>query len=278
MVKLTEFGNTTASALEAEPVTEDLRPYLGMSILGHPCSRYLWYSFRWCYSETHSRRLRRLFDRGHREEPSVIADLERIGMVVNDAQEEVEAAWGHVKGHCDGKVKGVVEAPNTEHLLEIKTASDKMFKDMQNNRCEVAKPVYYAQCQLYMHHLKLSRALFVMVNKNDDAYYIERIYYDKMKAEQLAAKGEKIILSAAPPAPAFSRSHFECKWCSCNDICHHGRKVAMTNCRTCMRSGPTPTGGWKCGLDDRRLTEEAQRKGCKDHSLMVELGGNEDNL
>lgn len=44
------------------------RKHLGASLIGHDCTRYLWYSFRWFRHKKHPAMTARLFNRGHREE------------------------------------------------------------------------------------------------------------------------------------------------------------------------------------------------------------------
>ena len=72
--------NSTFNKLEELTKPMEMRPYLGMSKLGHPCSRYLWYSFRWCFTVEIEARKKRLFMRGHREEPAIIHELQQIGI------------------------------------------------------------------------------------------------------------------------------------------------------------------------------------------------------
>ena len=70
--------------LEVEKQIEDglivqkPRPYLGMSQLGEKCSRKLWYDFRICSEIKIKPRLKRLFDRGHREEYVFQRDLRKM--------------------------------------------------------------------------------------------------------------------------------------------------------------------------------------------------------
>ena len=115
MVNLTKIFATTKHALEGEVILRP-RPQLGMSQLGNECSRYLWYQFRWGYIDKTSKRMIRLWDRGHREEPEIIKALNEIGIEVWGDQTEMVAGHGHIKGHCDGICIGVIEAPKTEHL------------------------------------------------------------------------------------------------------------------------------------------------------------------
>lgn len=60
------------------------RSHLGASLIGHSCSRYLWYVFRWVYDHRFDGRMLRLFNRGHREEDRFIEWLRGIGCQVTD--------------------------------------------------------------------------------------------------------------------------------------------------------------------------------------------------
>lgn len=263
---------TTLNKIEEQSSIQLPRPYLGMSGLGHSCSRFLWYSFRWCYITTHEARILRLFSRGDREEDVIIKTLESAGIRTYDTQLECIIAHGHSKGHCDGKCIGVIEAPKTEHLAEFKTMNDKYFKEVCKIGVQAAKPVYYGQCQLYMRHLDLTRTLFVAVNKNDDAMYIERIKLDKGFADELTRKAEDIILSEKPPEKQYKSTWYECKYCDAKDICHKGKAVEE-NCRTCEFCDILPEGKWECSKYGIVLATEQQRLGCKDYVLLEYLKG-----
>ena len=56
-----------------EKKADNHREHLGASLLGHPCDRYLWLTFRWAVKPTFPGRLLRLFRRGHNEEDTVVS-------------------------------------------------------------------------------------------------------------------------------------------------------------------------------------------------------------
>lgn len=268
MVSLLQLKKkTTLQAISELTENQVPRPYLGMSQLGHSCERLLWYSFRWCYSEELSARLLRLFNRGHREEPEIVKTLAKVGITCFDDQAEVVCGHGHVKGHCDGKSIGILEAPKTIHLNEYKTMADKYFKEVCKIGVKASKPVYYAQMQLYMKFLKLTRALFISVNKNDDSMYIERVEYNKEAADKLEKKAEQIVLAEEPPKKRFKPTWYACKWCSANEICHKGGE-ANENCRTCKSCDLLPEGKWECSLHGIELATDQQRLGCKKYEKL----------
>ncbi len=272
MADLTKFKRkTTLQAIaDAGQQISEHRPYLGMSQIGHSCERYLWYTFRWCYQEILSARILRLFNRGHREEPAVIKALESAGIRVWGDQTEISTCHRHCKGHCDGICLGVIEAPKTEHLLEIKTMSDKYFKEMKKSGLKVSKPIYYSQMQMYMKYLKLKRGLFVSVNKNDDDLYIERVYSDKDHIEILERKIEDVIFSELPPKKKYTHTWYECKYCSAKTICHNGRDIEIT-CRTCESADIVLDGKWECAHHGISLSTGQQRIACTKYSILKGL-------
>ena len=78
----------------------------------------------------------RLFDRGNREENVIVGHLRAAGMQVethdvNGRQYRFTACDGHFGGSMDGAVLGVIEAPQTWHLLEMKTHNAKSFAELQ---------------------------------------------------------------------------------------------------------------------------------------------------
>lgn len=271
MVNLVGYFETTKHALDGGEVVLKQRQYLGMSQLGHECSRFLWYQFRWFFIDKTSPRMVRLWNRGHREEPVLIKELEKIGIKCSGDQMEMIHLFGHIQGHRDGIAIGVIEAPKTEHLLEFKTLSDKHFKELKKKKLKAFSKKYYGQCQLYMRKGKLERTLFIAVNKNDDEIYIERLKLDRGYADDLLKKGENIVLAELPPDRAFSsETYFECKWCPAKSNCWQN-KPAAKSCRSCRFSGPNSEGGWTCYWNDANVAIpiEIQRRGCGNYQYLL---------
>jgi len=237
--------------------SETRRTYLGASIIGHECERKLWYDFRHCTSEDFSGRLYRLFNRGHREEDTFVEELKGIGCEVHqfDSKGEqfaVSDCGGHFKGHTDGAALGIPDAPKTWHLLEFKTSSAKEFKKLDKG-VEQAKPMHYAQMQVYMHLTGLTRALYMVVNKDTDELYGERVRYNKDQAVRILQKAERIIFAEKPPEKATDRpDSFLCKFCSAHALCHGSNNatpavdIKELSCRQCVHATPKKDGTWKC--------------------------------
>ncbi len=260
---------TTLHKLNSPMIHQDSRPYLGASGLGHSCERFLWYNFRWCFNAEITSRLQRLFTRGHLEEPKIITELNKIGIITYGDQREFTTGNGHIKGHCDGFALRVPEAPKTEHLLEFKTVGSKSFAKLKKEGLKLYSKVYWAQVHIYMGEFDTTRCLHISVNKDNDDMYIERIYYDKEHHIALMKKGLNILFSEMPPPKEFGPTWYECKWCNAKDICH-GSSAVQKTCRTCVHATILDKGKWGCILHDLILATDQQRLACKKYE-QIEL-------
>ena len=271
------------------------RSHLGASVIGRPCARELWYSFRWSEESDFTGRLLRLFRRGHNEEGPLVEDLRNAGVTVLDAdprtgkQFNFSVLGGHVGGSMDGAGQGFVESDKW-HLLEFKTANDKSFKQIAKQGVEKAKPEHFAQMQLYMHwsgnnkETRLERAMYIVVNKNDDSIYMERLKYDSSVARNYEERAKSVVDSPEPlERISNDPSWYQCKFCPAANICHQ-KKLPVVSCRTCVHATPEMDGEgrWSCSKLSKDLTVEEQRAGCDEHVYIPALvttaeyaGGNE---
>ena len=247
------------------------RNYLGGSALGDECKRKLWYSFFWAMENSFSPQTLRIFDRGHREEPSLIGYLKAAGIEVKDLdpktkeQFAVSFAKGHGGGHFDGIMRGLPEAQDEWHIAEFKTANDKSFKSTKSKGVEIDKPVHFAQMQIYMHLSKIESAAYIVVNKNDDDLYFERVPYNETVALQLLAKADRIIGSDRPlDGISKDPSFFKCKWCDYQPVCQLEKPPAV-NCRTCAQVSVEDKGKWSCAKWKKQIPADFMRKGCDKH-------------
>ena len=252
----------TELAIENRKIKQPQRRHIGASAIGAPCARAIWYSFHWASERTITPRQARLFSRGHREEPIVIKDLEDIGVKILTRQESVKFCNGHAGGSSDGRIIGIPDAPKTEHLLEIKTASKKRFEALLScNSYQKWSQGYYDQIQIYMNKFRLVRALVIVVCKDDDRRYYERIKYDKNRAELLLNKFWSIIEAKQPPHKnGNSPSEWPCIFCDHQETCWYGKPIK--NCRTCIHLEPIENGKWKCQRKRKNIKHKKQKKAC----------------
>ncbi len=201
------------------------RGYLGASIIGEPCLRKLWYTFRGLCEPEFCGRMYRLFDTGHREEPRICADLHRIGCIVDQFDNQGEqfgVAWfgGLFAGHLDGIIRsGLPEAPKSEHVLECKTHNTKSFNKLKKEGVEKAHPKHFAQMQIYMEGTGIKRALYYAVCKETDELYTERIKHDPKVVRLLLDKAEMVIYGSLPPRMSERPDHYGCRLCDARTRC-----------------------------------------------------------
>jgi len=286
MIKLNEVLPTKSATVEAiesywkqRGDSEPRRGYLGGSAIGKECSRELWYSFRFATKPNFDGRLYRLFNRGHREENTFVEELRGIGCEVHEFdadgnQFEVIDCDGHFKGHTDGAALGIPEAPKTWHLLEMKTASNSQFNEIKKEGCEVAKPEHFAQQQVYMRGTGLTRSLYMVVNKDTDELYTERLRYDSKRAQSYIDKASYIIDATTPPEKADTlpkegeRAKYgsPCTYCDAKSLCHGTTETAVAvpdlSCRQCVHATPMSDGKWACKANGDAINV------CKDHLFL----------
>lgn len=260
--------------------SESPRKYLGASIIGHHCERYLWFDFRQATKSDIEGRIYRLFETGNIEEIRMVKDLRAIGCEIHDVdangqQWSISDLGGHFSGHMDGGGLGIPEAPKSWHVLEFKTHNKKSFCELLKLRVRKGKPQHYAQVQIYMHKTGMKRALYMAKNKDTDELYSERIEYDREYCEQLMDKAKRVIFSSQPPERPYSRSdYYLCSWCDAKEICWGtgltAFPVKQISCRQCCYATPTIDGHahWVCSKYNRSLSSQDQDKACDKHLLM----------
>ncbi len=241
------------------------RKHLGASLIGHDCSRYLQYSFRWMFREQFSARMYRLFNRGHLEEKRLIEWLRGIGFIVYDVgtngkQNRFSAINGHFGGSCDA----IIQKSEGEEfeLLELKTSNSKGFLELLKSSLKICKPVHWAQICVYGFQMELKKVVYMAVNKNDDDIYVETQDIDLQYGEQLTNKAEKIIIAdALLPKLSENKSFWKCKFCPAFDVCHN-EKMPNKNCRSCKYSRPVENAQWHCLQYNQIIPENFIPIGC----------------
>ena len=256
------------------------RPYMGISMIGHKCDRYLWLMFHWAVKEHFPGRMLRLFERGQEEEIKITDNLKRIGCIVtHTGDDQMEVDFGlNVKGHMDGIIEsGLPEAPKKRHVLECKTHNDKSFQELKKKGVKEAKPMHWAQMQCYMLGLGTDRALYFAVNKNDDEIYTERVNLDKDVAELLIKRAQGIVTDLfIPIGISQDATWWECKICPCWDVCHGTHKTQEKNCRVCQHCEVDKEGKIMCtrlGFPGVEIPYKVQVKACPHFITRSDLRG-----
>lgn len=266
---------------------EPHRWHLGASIIGHDCSRYLWYTFRWCGKqvgqgktdeEKHANlgRMQRLFNRGHLEENRVVGYLKGIGCEVwthheNGDQFRMSAVNNHYGGSLDGILKLPPAYKIDEPLLwENKTnATGQAFNELLEKGIALSKPQHFIQSSCYGNEYKLRYAVYTNTNKNDDNIYIEIVKLNFNIAEQMKVKAERIIVSQEPPPRLAENPTFhKCVYCDMKQICHFKAKPEV-NCRSCIFAEPRSQGEWNCNFHNGIIPREFVPQACPQYKPIV---------
>lgn len=251
------------------------------------CDRAIWYALRWAAppERMDGQKLRR-FETGHREEARLLDDLAAAGVTVERVdpatgkQFAVALADGWLRGKIDARATGLPEAPKTEHVVECKSHNDRSFKGLlkhappKGEGLRRSKPEHFAQCQLYMHALKLHRVLYLAVNKNTDELYAERIEYDAEFALRVEVRVTRIAGTDRAPSRLHddlnSKAAFTCQWCPALALCHE-RAFARVNCRTCMHAIFDSGAEVRCARTGASLSYDNQQTGCGQHRYLPDL-------
>lgn len=229
-----------------------LRDHLGASVIGDPCLRKIWLSYRGCGQSNIDARMIRLFNRGHLEEARFHAMLQASG--IKTFWEYNGRQYGYKQGMFAGSIDGlalnVPECPNELVMLEFKTMNDSRFKQFVStgmtffkgyeNQCKVNM---YCMCKYQADVLKelcpdnpvIWNTLFVAVNKNTDEVHAVLIHRDDDWVEKYLDKRINATLNNEQvPAGLHEKvTYMECKCCNLKKYCFEQKELPH-NCRTCQ--------------------------------------------
>lgn len=275
------------AALEAESAAEQQRPYFGASSAGDDCARKLWYRFRGARRETFDAATLKRFADGHSGEALQADRLRKVAGIKlqttdpkTGEQLAVADCGGHLRGHLDGVITGLLQAPKTPHVWEHKQVGEKNFDSLraavqkhgEKDALEHWNPVYFAQAQVYMHLRKLTRHYLTVSTPGGRDTTSVRTEHQADKAKQLLKRAADIIFAASPPeGVSADPAWWQCKMCSFSSLCH-GNDAPAVNCRTCAHATPEHDGTWSCGRNPGdAIPVEFQRTGCDDHRYIPQV-------
>ena len=243
MVKIPDRADPTLEALNAALEAEQ-QPYasknIGFGLIGHECSRHIWYKINSDEPEIFDANTLRIFRNGHADESAMADDLGKvtgIDLYTHDPEREnkqykFDALGGRFTGRLDGVILGLKQAPTTPHVWEHKSANEKKFKALQKLIDELGEKdalqewniVYYAQAQSNMYHAGLDRHYMTVGTPGLRDVLSLRTELNKGYAESLVKKAERIINAKEPPERIGDSTWYQCKYCRFHDICHNGEK------------------------------------------------------
>ncbi len=294
MVAIPQRSDPTLQAVDvALEASAESRPrrYLGMSEIGHPCRRRLWYRFRWSWFDSFDAATLKRFEDGHDQEAKQIKRLRLVdGVTLHTVDPSTGEQFGlsdhggHFKGHMDGAIHGLLQAPKTWHVWEHKSTEEKTVNKLDKLKGEHGEKqalaawneTYHAQAQCYMHYTEMERHYLTCSTPGGRRTTSVRTNYEKETAEKLIDKARAIIKSSEPLERLSEKPEFYmCKWCEQAPVCHYG-KVAEVSCRTCAHVTPgiddgETWGRWSCAFHRKDLTTDEQVEACHQHVFIPAL-------
>lgn len=263
-----------AAEYSREKYPSEHRHHLGISIIGKECWREIWYSWRWVKLIQHDPRMRRLFQRGHREEKLFEDFLLWAGIKLRTINPETDKQYrlSLVNGHYGGSTDGIALigwANDLPVIAEFKTHNNKRFIELKDKKLKGAKPQHLDQMAGYGKDFKIKHGLYVAVNKDNDEWYFEFVELDWNRALELEKKATDIIYAQTPP-PKINENpaYFKCRYCDFKEICHHDEKIEI-NCRSCKHATPSDKGRWNCAKFNDFIPKEFLVKGCNQHEPII---------
>jgi hypothetical protein len=222
--------------MEERAVTAPRRSYLGMSSLGHPCGRKLWYDVRTTKQAHFDAATLRRFEDGHRGEALMATRLRMVpGVTLHTVDPNTGGQFGfsdfggRLKGHMDGAILGILQAPKTWHCWEHKCVNDKKLGLLNKHKAELGEKsalaawdeIYYSQAVLYMHYSGMDRHYMTVSSPGERTTISVRTNSDPVAALRLRAKAEQILESKFPLARVSnSPDWWQCKFCEHAPVCH----------------------------------------------------------
>lgn len=236
---LTEImgSQRTLDAVRAELLkrrsAEPPRTYLGASSIGHECDRYLWYLCNGFTRQDPHINAVTAAEGGYKAEPILIERLRMVpGVEVishqpDGSQYEFSDFDGRFKGHPDGFICGILEAPKTWHVLEFKEKEEKFYnalwKLIQTNEKTALYGwnfEYYVQAQIYMRKFDLDRHYLVCTTPGARKMISCRTELNVSVADHFIARAKMILEAKTTPERKFKTPDFyKCKWCDFRGEC-----------------------------------------------------------
>lgn len=220
------------AAIAIERDKQPPRKYLGASLAGHQCDRYVQYQWlvvqKELPGEVFPPRTLRIFDRGNIYEDRARRWLQGAGFLfVPGPLPEIADFDLRFGGHVDGILAGFYGAGESPvplpALWENKTLGAKGYKAIEKDGLRKYSPTYYEQVNIYMGYLQLPRCLFTVVNSDSMELLHILIEFSPPSFEMMKNKIGRIFnatnLGELLPRCTQDKEFYLCKWCPFREIC-----------------------------------------------------------
>jgi len=244
MIDIEDFKNEDPllrqmnDALVVHGNKEKPRDYIGASAIGGACMRREWYKLQGHREVFDADTLRRFQD-GHDTEAKIISWLEMLPHLELHT-ESMGKQYGFsdlddkFKGHYDGVIRGIPQAPKTWHILEIKATKQQLFNKLkklitkvgEKNALEEWNEQYYAQAMLYCHYEGITRHLTIVSTPGGRELLTLRTNANPTYAKALRGKAQRLLGATSPPQKIGGPDWYQCKWCNFYDMCQGNKDEA----------------------------------------------------
>lgn len=228
-----EFPTIDAMKKAVEAAQENApRDYIGGSGIGHECTRKIWYGFKGYPQKPKPFKNIAAIEDGHRTEDLIAARLRMVeGIELHTHKPDGSQYgfdWGFMRGHYDGVIKGVKEAPKTWHIWENKCVNEKKYKALikaiedygQKDALRRWDMLYYGQAVIYMEAEGMPRHFMTASTPGGRDVISVRTNENPKFAQGLKSKAKAIFNATEAPPRMWSKDYYQCKWCDYYNICH----------------------------------------------------------
>jgi hypothetical protein len=212
--------DTLTKQIEASQalIKDDVRNYIGASLIGSDCLRQIWYEYKGYPSIGVPTKTRRTWAIGKHLEGLILDWIEDAGIKISRIFNNFEDSLSPLKGHADAIL---IEKGIPVRIIEIKTAKDASFRIFCGKGLKEWNKQYYSQVQTYMGMSGAMGAYMFVLNKDNSDISDEFIPFDEEHYQMLQEKASMIARAELPP-PKINGSplFYKCKMCKFNKVCH----------------------------------------------------------
>lgn len=225
-----QMNNVLINEQQEEPP----RSYIGASGINSQCDRKIWLGYQG-HKQSFGADTMRAINDGHNTEAEIVRILRKIEGIQLHTHDNSGKQYGFsmldgvFKGHYDGVIKGIPQAPKTWHILEVKCVDKTYYNKLKKiidehgeyNALKEWRPEYYGQAVCYMYAEKLSRHLTIVSQPGGRKEpLIIRTKQNHRFAKTLVQKAKMISEMENPPPKIGDQTYYVCRMCGFNSICH----------------------------------------------------------
>lgn len=215
--------------IDATATESQRRGYLGASVVGHDCERFVQYSLMAARGmikrKKPAARNMRIFDRGHTYEAKARQWLQDAGFIFGKPPKGMNFTDfnNQFAGNVDDVVTGwrlqyLIDCPiQIPALWECKCLGSKYYKQIVEKGLKEYSSTYWGQIQMYMHYIEIPRCLYTVINADTMEIHHKVYDFDPFEAGLGRARVASVITATDEGRMCQKCSNdqnfYKCKWC-----------------------------------------------------------------